>query len=454
MHTIKELKANHEAFYHTGATKDITFRLAALRRLEQALHAHERDILSALKLDLNKSGFEAYETELGLIYGELKNAISHLPAWAKPKRVPTPVAHFPSASTIFPEPYGTVLIMSPWNYPFQLTLFPLIGAIAAGNCCMLKPSEYSFHSAEVLERIVREVFDEKYVSLIRGGRAANQTLLDEQFDYIFFTGSPGVGHYVMECAAKHLTPVTLELGGKSPCIVEKTANVALAARRIVWGKVLNSGQTCIAPDYLLIHESRKAEFIAQWQKTVEKFFGAEPEKNEDYPKIINQKHFDRLSRLLKDGNILTGGGVNAETHQIAPTLIDGITPQSPIMQEEIFGPLFPILTFENMDEVYDLVVSRPKPLALYLFTRDKQVERDVLRTLSFGGGCINDTITHIANPNMPFGGVGNSGMGHYHGKLTFETFTHQRAVLKKFSLDIPLRYPPFKNHLNLLKMML
>lgn len=455
MRTIEEICAEHRAFYAAGATKDISFRAAALRRLEQAIRTHEGEVLAALKDDLNKSAFEGYETEVGLVYGELKDAIAHTARWAKPKRVSTPIIHFPSSSVILKEPYGTVLVMAPWNYPFQLTMNPLIGAVAAGNCCVLKPSEYAPRTAEVIEKLVAEAFDPGHVSVVRGGRAANASLLDQRFDSIFFTGSPAVGRVVMQAAAKNLTPVTLELGGKSPCIVDETADTALAARRIIWGKCLNAGQTCIAPDYLFVHRTKKDALMEEMKKAIRAFYGETPECCEEYPKIINDKHFARLKRLMADGHILTGGRINEKTRQIAPTLIDGVTFESPIMQEEIFGPLFPVFTFERMEEVYAFVESRPKPLACYLFSNDKKTIDETMNRLSFGGGCVNDTITHIANAHLPFGGVGQSGMGQYHGKRSFDVFTHEKAVLKKGGwLDIPVRYPPYKNKLNLLKKIL
>ena len=449
---IHNLMMKHRQFFKTGTTKPLDFRIRALKALQKALVKYDTDILNALKQDLNKSAFEAYESELGLVQEELASAIRHLPQWAARKRVHTPLMHFPSSSFLYPEPYGTVLIMSPWNYPFQLTMIPLIGAIAAGNCCVLKPSEYAFHTAEIIEKIVHEVFSEDHVSVVRGGRAANQSLLEEAFDYIFFTGSPTVGHLVMESAAKHLTPITLELGGKSPCIVDQTADLSTAAKRIIWGKCLNAGQTCIAPDYLFVHRSVKNQLLDEMKKAICSFYGEKPEENPDYPKIINEKHFERLKGLMQAGNLLAGGRIRPQTRQIAPALIDGITPDDPIMQEEIFGPLLPVLPFDDMDEVLSFVSGRPKPLALYLFSTDEAVIHRTLETLSFGGGCINDTITHIANSNLPFGGVGNSGMGQYHGKRSFDTFTHQKSVLRKGNwLDVPVRYPPFKNHLSFLR---
>ena len=453
MPTIAEINKIHKEFFNTGTTFDVKFRLQALKKLQQNIKDNEDEILDALQKDLNKSHFEGYETEMGLVYEELRKTIKNLPKWVKKKTKPTPIIHFLSSSYVYPEPYGNVLIMSPWNYPFQLTMIPLIGAIAAGNTVVVKPSEYSFNTAEIIEKLITSSFEEKHVNIVRGGRQANQSLLEQKFDYIFFTGSPSVGKFVMESASKYLTPITLELGGKSPCIVDETADIKLSAKRIVWGKFLNSGQTCIAPDYLIVHKSVKDELVKYINYYVEEFYGKTPETCDYYPKIINEKHFERLQGLMKDGNILIGGRVNTQTRQIAPTIIDNITLDSPIMKEEIFGPLFPILTFNEFGEVHNIVASNPKPLAFYLFTTNNKIINECVKYLSFGGGCINDTVMHIANSNLPFGGVGNSGMGQYHSKLTFDTFTHYKAVLKKYNIvDIPMRYPPFNNKLKLLKM--
>lgn len=452
MADIKTINKRHQDFFNTNATYDVQFRINALKNLQKNIHEMEDEILEALRLDLNKAHFEGYETELGIIYGEIRKVLKNLPKWVKPKRVRTPLMHFLSWSYICPEAYGNILIMSPWNYPFQLAMVPLIGAIAAGNTIVLKPSEYSFHTAEAIEKLIKKTFSDDYVTVVRGGREANKELLNEKFDYIFFTGSPVVGQLVMSSASKYLTPITLELGGKSPCIVGKTANVKLAARRIVWGKFLNSGQTCIAPDYLLVHKSVKDELIKYIKQYIVEFYGEHPEQCEYFPKIINEKHFNRLLGLMEEGDILIGGNSNAQTRQIEPTVIDNITLESPIMKEEIFGPLFPVLTFEDISEVYDIVQSMPKPLAFYLFTTDNNVIKYCMKKMSFGGGCINDTVMHIANSNLPFGGVGNSGMGQYHDKLTFDTFTHYKAILQKSNLvDVALRYPPFDNKMKLLK---
>lgn len=452
MYDIKQMLERQRAFYNTGETKNIHFRIAKLNLLRNAIKKYEKEILYALKLDLNKAPFEAYETEVGIVLEEINYTIKHILSWARPKRVKTPIMHFLSSSYIYTEPYGSVLIMSPWNYPFQLAIAPLVGAIASGNCCIIKPSEYSSHTSKIIEKLIKEIFDDSYVAVIRGGREANQSLLEEKFDYIFFTGSPQVGRIVMEAASKHLTPVTLELGGKSPCIVDETANVKLAAKRIVWGKFLNAGQTCVAPDYLWVHKSIKDKLIHEMKNYITLFYGNTPETNEDYPKIINERHFERLLGLMKSGNVLFGGKSNKETRQISPTIIDGVTWKSAVMQEEIFGPLLPIIEFESLQDVLKILKDRPKPLALYLFTTNKKNEKYVINNASFGGGCINDTVIHLSNPNLLFGGVGESGMGQYHGKGSYDTFTHPKSIIKKSNLvDIYLRYPPFKKHLKLLK---
>ncbi|ACL20215.1 Aldehyde Dehydrogenase [Desulfitobacterium hafniense DCB-2] len=452
MPDIKEILVKQKAFFQTGKTKELQFRVDMLNKLRSAIKIHEEEIMAALKADLNKAPFEAYATEVGMVLEELNYTLKHISSWVKPKRVRTPLVHFPSASYLYTEPYGSVLIMSPWNYPFQLALAPLVGAISAGNCAVLKPSEYSANTSAMIERIVKEIFDESFVAVVRGGREANKTLLNEKFDYIFFTGSVGVGKTVMESAARHLTPVTLELGGKSPCIIDDTADLELAAKRIVWGKFLNAGQTCVAPDYLLVHRTVKEKLIQEIKKSITAFYGHDPLGNEDYPKIINQKHFERLLGLLKSGRVVEGGRSDEKTRRIAPTILDDVTWESPVMQEEIFGPLLPVLEFESFDAALAMVNQHPKPLALYLFTRSKDHEAQAISKTSFGGGCINDTIIHLANPNLRFGGVGESGMGQYHGKGSYDTFSHTKSIMKKSNkLDIPLRYPPFRNHLSLLK---
>lgn len=455
MKDITEILKQQRKYFAQGKTLPVATRKEYLRKLGQAITIHEKEILEALRKDLNKAPFEAYGTEIGMVREELKTVSKNLENWARPSRKRTSLMNFPSVSRIYSEPYGIVLIIAPWNYPFQLALSPLVGAIAAGNCAVVKPSNYSPNTSAVIELILSEVFSEEYVAVIQGGREANQSLLSQKFDYIFFTGSVEVGKTVMRAAAEHLTPVTLELGGKSPCIVDETANLELAARRIVWGKFINSGQTCVAPDYLLVQSSVKAELMNKMKKYIVKFYGTDATKNENFPKIINEKHFQRLLSLMKDEEIVIGGQSSKETNQIAPTILDHVSWNSAIMQEEIFGPILPVMEFNSLEELIPQINARPKPLALYYFTTSKANERKIIRHISYGGGCINDTVMHIASTHMPFGGVGESGMGRYHGKDSFDTFTHKKSVLKKSLLvDIPLRYPPYKNNLGLVKKIL
>ncbi len=439
-------------YFAEGKTKSIRHRLEFLNRLEHSILKHENDIMEALRKDLNKAPFEAYATEIGMVLEEIRFVGKHLRGWARPRQVRTPITNFPSVSRIYSEPFGVVLIMSPWNYPFQLAISPLVGAIAAGNCAIVKPSNYSPNTSVVIELILSEVFPKEYVAVIQGGREANQTLLEQKFDYIFFTGSVAVGKMVMRAASEFLTPVTLELGGKSPCIVDETANLEIAARRIVWGKFINSGQTCVAPDYLLVHHSVKAALLEKMKKYIHQFYGEEACMSDSFPKIINEKHFDRLLDLIKNESIVIGGTSSRERNQISPTILNNVKWNSPVMAEEIFGPILPVLEFKNLNEVITMVNNHPKPLALYYFTTKKENERRIIKSISYGGGCINDTIMHLATSYMPFGGVGDSGMGRYHGKDSFDTFSHKKSVLKKANwLDVPLRYPPYKDHLKTLK---
>ncbi len=452
MADIKEIVRKQREYYTSEETLELSFRMRALKRLYAALKRNEGNILDALKKDLNKAPFEAYASEVGIIYTELKDAMSNLYRWNRVKRVRTPLVHFKSSSYLVSEPYGVTLIMSPWNYPYQLTVAPLIGAIAGGNCAVVKPSAYSPNTSAILAKVIKECFDEKYITVIEGGREANQQLLKEKFDYIFFTGSVPVGKLVMEAASKYLTPVTLELGGKSPCIVCKDADIELAAKRIIWGKTLNSGQTCVCPDYLLVHRDVKDKLIAAMKKYCKKFYGDIPCQNGDFPRIINRKHFERLKNLISSGKIVAGGDVNEETLQISPTILDEVTWEDAVMQEEIFGPILPVIEFDHLRQVIDAVNCHPKPLALYLFTNSKETEKKIVKCVSFGGGCINDTLVHLATSHMPFGGVGESGMGGYHGKWSFDTFTHTKSIMKKSNLlDINLRYPPYRDKLKLLK---
>ena len=413
-----------------------------LRRLEETIRLREDDINAALKADLNKPPMESYMTETGMVLSEIAFLRKHAAAWARPTHVPTPMAQFPARSFILKEPYGVALIMSPWNYPVQLTLEPLAGAVAAGNCAVVKPSAYTPRTSRILAELIAAVFPSEYVTVVEGGRAENSALLEEQFDYIFFTGSVSVGRLVMEKAAKHLTPVSLELGGKSPVLIDETANIPLAARRVAFGKCLNAGQTCVAPDYVLIHRSVKEAFLTEYRKAVASFFPGGDYS--DMPVIVNDKHFQRLLGLLEGQNVAMGGPVDPQRRFIPPTLLDEVSWDAPVMQEEIFGPILPVLAYTDLEEAMSAIAARPKPLALYLFTSNATVERKVLGRLSFGGGCVNDTIIHLATSHMGFGGVGDSGMGGYHGKRSFMTFSHEKSIVKKsVLLDLPMRYRPY-----------
>ncbi|WP_148410629.1 aldehyde dehydrogenase [Murimonas intestini] len=456
MKAIEEIVREQQEFFKKGKTYSYEFRKEQLDKLRTSIKSHEQELLDALKKDLNKPAFEAYGTEIGLVLDELSFVRRHLKKWMKPERVHTSLVNFPSKSRIFKDPYGVALIMSPWNYPVLLTLDPLIGAIAAGNCAAVKPSNYSPNVSALIKKMLEEIYPAEYVSVIEGGREANQSLLSQKFDYIFFTGSVKVGKLVMESASHNLTPVSLELGGKSPCIVDETADLELAAKRIVWGKYINAGQTCVAPDYLLVHEKVKDELLEKIVFTIKKFYGPAPQASESFPKIVNMKHYERLMGLMGSGKVIIGGNGDAKRVQIAPTVLDEVSWDSPVMQEEIFGPILPVLTFSSMKEAMELVNDRPKPLACYYFTRKSERERSLLQKVSFGGGCINDTIMHLVSSHMPFGGVGNSGMGGYHGKDSFDTFSHRKSILKKSSLiDMPLRYPPYKDlYFKMMKMIM
>lgn len=442
---IKDLVTRQRSYFQSGATLPVSARLAALRRLYNAISSHEKEIRRALQKDLGKSRFESYMCETGMVLEEISYMLKHTRKFAREQRVHTPLAQFCSRSYKKPSPYGVTLIMSPWNYPFMLTLSPLADALAAGNTAVVKPSAYSPYTSEVLLSILTECFDPKYVAVVTGGRAENTCLLREHFDYIFFTGSQAVGKEVMRSAAEHLTPVTLELGGKSPCIVDQTADIRLAARRIVFGKYLNCGQTCVAPDYVYCHRSVKDQLIKEVQKQIRRQYGKQPLHSSDYGKIINEKHFDRILGLIDEKKVVHGGGSDRSTLRIEPTVMDNVTFSDAVMQEEIFGPVMPILVFDSLDEVIRRINSMPHPLALYIFTSDKKAARKVTARCGFGGGCINDTIIHLATSEMGFGGFGESGMGAYHGKTGFDTFTHYKSIVdKKTWIDLPMRYQPYR----------
>lgn len=442
---INEIIKKQRTYFYSGATLNIDSRIRALQKLQACIREKEALISEAIKKDLGKSSFESYMCETGIVLSEITYMLKHIRSFARERNVPTPLAQFHSRSFVKPSPYGVVLIMSPWNYPFMLTIDPLVDALAAGNTVILKPSAYSPCTSEVIRSLIKECFDERLVSVVTGGRAENTCLLQEHFDYIFFTGSQTVGREVMRHAAAHLTPVTLELGGKSPCIVEKSADLKLAARRIVFGKFLNCGQTCVAPDYIYCDRAVKDRLIKEIKKQISRQFGKHPLSNPNYGKIINEKHFDRLTALIDKDKVIAGGGSDRKALRIEPTVMDSVTFGDAVMQEEIFGPILPILTYDRLEEVIHAVNSMPHPLALYIFTSDKQAAGKVTARCGFGGGCINDTIIHLATSEMGFGGFGESGMGSYHGKDGFLTFSHNKSIVdKKTWLDLPMRYQPYR----------
>jgi aldehyde dehydrogenase (NAD+) len=431
------------AYFFTHTTKDIHFRIRQLKQLKAGIQQYESRICAALKKDLNKSHEEAYLTEISVVLLEIDYHIKHLRKWAKPQRIHTPLHLLPARSRLHAEPLGVALIVSPWNYPFQLVINPLIGAISAGCCAIVKPSPATPSVAEVLDQLLGELFDPSYVATVHGEIEVNQALFHMPFDIIFFTGSPRLGKIVMAAAAQNLTPVILELGGKSPCIVDQDAKIELAAKRIAWGKSINSGQTCIAPDYVLIHEHVKSDFVTAYKKAITEMYGDNPKESDYYPRIVHTAAFDRIIGLLKDASIIYGGESDKIERYIAPTLVDAVEFSHPIMQEEIFGPILPLLTFSDLDEAIHTINSHEKPLALYYF--GYAGSESVIRATSSGGGCINDTLMHIANHHLPFGGVGNSGMGKYHGKESFLAFSNQRPVVTTATwIDLPLKYPPFR----------
>ena len=441
---IKELINKQRKFYSSNISKDLKFRIQNLKLLRSIIIKYEKEIQEALRLDLGKSETEAYMTEIGMVLDEIKYNIKHLAKWAKKKYVSTPLSQFPARSYRIPEPRGLVLIISPWNYPFLLSIQPLIGAIAAGNCVIIKPSEYSVNTSKILKKILTEIYSEAYVTVVLGEKEVAQELLKEKFDYIFYTGSTKIGKIVMEAAAKNLTPVTLELGGKSPCIVDEKCNVELAAKRIAYGKILNSGQTCVAPDYVFVHQNVKEQFLNFLIKYLNNFLGENALNNSDYPKIINEMQFNRIISLIDKEHVIYGGGYNRNILKIEPTILTIKDMTSKVMQEEIFGPILPIIGYNNLDYIINYININPKPLALYLFTNNKKIEKRILKEVSYGGGCINDTIIHLANKKLGFGGVGNSGIGEYHGKFSFDTFSHYKSIIKKSNhIDLPVRYHPY-----------
>ena len=442
---IRQIVKNQRSYFYSGATLDVEFRINALKTLKAAILKYESRINDAIQKDLGKSPFESYMCETGLVLSEISYMQKHIRSFAREKTVRTPLAQFHSRSFKKPSPYGVTLIMSPWNYPFLLTLDPLVDALAAGNTAVIKPSAYSPNTSEIMHQLISECFSKEYVTVVTGGCQENTCLLREHFDYIFFTGSQAVGKEVMRCASSHLTPVTLELGGKSPCLVEKSANIPLAAKRIVFGKYLNCGQTCVAPDYIYCDQEIKDQLIREIKRQIRLQFGTEPLQNNNYGKIINEKHFDRICGLIDVKKLVCGGRTDRSTLQIEPSVLDSVTFDDPIMQEEIFGPLLPILTYTDIDEAIARINSMSHPLALYIFTGDKSIAGKVTESCGFGGGCINDTIIHLATSEMSFGGFGESGMGGYHGKRGFDTFSHEKSFVdKKTWIDLPMRYQPYR----------
>lgn len=453
---INEIVIKQREYFDTCKTFDVDYRITMLKKLKQAIIKNQDGIFEALKADLGKSETESYMCEVGLVLSELSYQIKHIKKWSKPTRKKMSLPNFHSKNFIVKEPMGVVLVMSPWNYPFLLTMDPVIGAIGAGNCCVVKPSAYSPNTSAVMNAILTEVFERGHVDVVEGGREQNTELLNQRFDYIFFTGSVNVGKSVMEKASKNLTPVTLELGGKSPCVIDEDVNLKLVAKRLVFGKYLNCGQTCVAPDYVLVSAKLKDELIKYVKEEIVKQFGQNPLENQDYGKIINEKHFNRLLGLIDEDKLVWGGRSDERECRIEPTILDNVTGEDVVMQEEIFGPIMPIITYDTIDQAETFIKEREKPLALYVFTNNKKVEDRFLKYVSFGGGCVNDTVVHLSTEQLAFGGVGNSGMGSYHGKKSFDTFSHEKSIMKKYNwLDLPMRYQPYtKSKLSMIKMFL
>lgn len=455
METLTELSQKQNAFFRTGWTKDVRHRVDTLKRLRKSILANEQEIYEALRKDVGKSDFESYAGEIGIVLNEISEAVKNIPSWAKPKKVKSRLINFPDRNIIHPQPYGVALIIGPWNYPLQLTLVPAIAAISAGNCAVIKPSELSPATSRVVAEIIDDAFPREYLAVVEGGVETSQELLKQKFDFIFFTGGSKVGRIVMKAAAENLTPVALELGGKSPAIVDSDANIKIAAKRIAWGKFLNAGQTCVAPDYLLAHSQIAQLLLEALVKTIHQFYGEDPYQSPDYSRIVNEAHFDRLVGFLSKGTILTGGQTDRSNKYVAPTILTDIDWNDAVMQNEIFGPILPVLEYDDLDAVLDKIAGGPRPLALYYFSSDKGKQRRVIESVEFGGGCINDSIMHLLNPHLPFGGIGESGIGCYHGRAGFDTFSHRKAILNKGTwLDISLRYPPHAGKLKWLKRIL
>ncbi|NOZ45899.1 MAG: aldehyde dehydrogenase [Chlorobi bacterium] len=438
---INEIINAQKLFFKRGKTQEVKFRVSALKILRNTILQNEDKLYEALWNDLHKTKIESFSTEIGLVLKEIDYTIKNLKKWTKPKRISNSLIHFKSKSYIYSQPYGRVLIIAPWNYPFLLLINPLIGAIAGGNCIILKPSPYSANTAKVMNEMINSVFKPNFIAVLLGGREMNSALLNEKFDYIFFTGSKYLGKIVMKSAADNLTPVTLELGGKSPCIVDKDANIPLSAKRIIWGKFLNAGQTCIAPDYILVAKEKETELLSELKRHIIIRWGDNPIINDEYPRIINNQNCEKLVGLTKNANIYYGGDYNVEKRYFSPTILQKVKNDDSVMREEIFGPILPVLTYDDLDDAYEFINKRPKPLAFYFFSKNRRKQKQAIKKTIAGGSCINDTIMHIASNKLPFGGVGESGMGNYHGKYSFDTFTHKRSVIyKALWIDIPIRY--------------
>ncbi len=452
MKQIPEVLKSQQQFFQTGKTKELVYRKQMLKKLLQAIEKKEEKICDALYADFKKPRFEAIATETALVIKELKTTIKNLKKWSKPERVPASILNFPSRDYIYSQPYGTVLIISPWNYPFQLALSPLIGAIAAGNTAVLKPSEHAPNTNNVLEEIIKKVFKPEYVEMITGGKEVSKELLYHKWDYVFFTGSVQVGRIVARAIAEHLTPSTLELGGKNPTIVDETAKIKLAARRIAFGKFINAGQTCIAPDYVLVHEKIKEPFVQALKSEIQRFYGVVPKNSKDFARIINREHFERLTDLIDSEKVIIGGENDPDELYISPTVILNPSLSSEVMQDEIFGPVLPILVYQTESDIEVVLKRFPNPLAIYIFSENNAFSKKIINTYSFGGGTINDTLVHFVNNKLPFGGVGNSGMGAYHGKFSFDMFSHKKSITKRATwLDLSLRYAPYKDKIKWLK---
>lgn len=446
------LVQKQRTYFESGATRDIMKRKKHLQALYDVIKSRKNDILQALHDDFRKPAFEGYVTEVGFVLEEIQHTLKHLSSWARPKRVSVPIVAQPATAHIHSVPYGTTLVISPWNYPFQLLFAPVVGAIAAGNTVVMKPSELAPATSHLSMKLIEQVFPQEFVAVVEGGILTNQRLLEERWDYIFFTGGTEVGRIIAQAAAKFLTPTTLELGGKSPCIVDKTANLEVAARRVVWGKFVNAGQTCVAPDYLLLDKSVESEFLVKVKQTIQNFYGVQPKNSPDYARIISDRHFARLSGYLNDGDIFTGGDTDADERYIAPTVMLNTSTDTPVMRDEIFGPILPIIPYSHLSDAIEFVNNRSRPLALYVFSEQKSVQEQVLTETISGGGCVNDTLTHLVVPGLPFGGVGDSGIGGYHGKHSFDTFSHKRGILTKpNALDINIRYAPYGDKVNMMK---